>query len=445
MSKEEQTKKIIEIIKKTKDESIKYQAIDELGDIGKKASKAIPLLIEISKNVSESNNIRTKAIWSLGEIGSGSSVETIIDILQKDKDQLIRIISLESLGKIAKRPEIVLPVLGSLTVTEPLDHIKERIPKVLSNFGEKANTILFKIVENSEGKIKHNAILALGESKEITKEIINYLRSWLDQTKNTNEGFYFALALYKIEGEKGETFKILHRMKEKDMLGLVQQSMLEAAIEQKKFPKRKVVVKEKEEKTTVKEVKPQTFESDISYLALERINKILFNKDDFIVKNFNDIIEKKETNQIEFKSALRFNYSQKKVMVVLEQKIINTIVAFMNTEGGVLLIGVNNDGKIMGLKGDYHSLGKGKQNSDGFCLLLNDLYNKNGIQESSVRLVKEHIEKIDNKEFCIITVEKSSEPIFLKDKQSLFVRMGNSTRLLKPNEAIKYSLNHFKK
>lgn len=75
---------------------------------------------------------------------------------------------------------------------------------------------------------------------------------------------------------------------------------------------------------------------------------------------------------------------------------------------------------------------------------MNDLYNKNGIQEASVRLVKEHVEKKDNKEFCIITVEKSAEPIFLKDKQSLYVRMGNSTRLLKSNEVIKYSLKHFK-
>lgn len=248
--------------------------------------------------------------------------------------------------------------------------MKNRIPKVLSNFGEAYKT-LFKIIEDSKGELRNNAIIALGESKEGNKEIIEYLDAQLELTRNTNEGFYFALALLNLDGEKGKAFDILEGMKEKNLLSIVQKSMLEVTIEKKKQPSRKteqIITEEKSEERIIQEEKTQTFESDISYTALERINKILFDKKEFIVKNFNDIIEKKETNQIEFKTALRFNFNQKKIIPILEEKIINTIVAFMNTEGGVLLIGVNNDGKIVGLRGDYQSLGKGKQNSDGFCL-----------------------------------------------------------------------------
>ncbi|HUU79381.1 MAG TPA: HEAT repeat domain-containing protein [candidate division Zixibacteria bacterium] len=106
MSKEEQTKKLIERIKRTQDETIKLDAIDQLGEIGKRAKESVSLLIQLIKDSSESFKIRTKAIWSLGEIGSGTAVQPLIDLLQSDNNKYIRILSLESLGKISKRPEI---------------------------------------------------------------------------------------------------------------------------------------------------------------------------------------------------------------------------------------------------------------------------------------------------------------------------------------------------
>ncbi|MHA1186483.1 MAG: AlbA family DNA-binding domain-containing protein, partial [Candidatus Heimdallarchaeota archaeon] len=144
-------------------------------------------------------------------------------------------------------------------------------------------------------------------------------------------------------------------------------------------------------------------------------------------------------------STFRFNKKLQKVLPVLEKNIVKTITGFMNTNGGILLIGVNNDGKIVGLDGDYRSFGKGKQDSDGFRLRLNQLYESNAIEAHVISLVETFIEKVNAKEFCIITVMPSSEPVFLKKKQGLYVRMDNSTKLLSPNDAVNYSLKHFKK
>ena len=49
---------------------------------------------------------------------------------------------------------------------------------------------------------------------------------------------------------------------------------------------------------------------------------------------------------------------------VLEKVISKTIAAFMNSEGGTLFIGVDDDGNVIGLENDYLLLKK--RNSDGF-------------------------------------------------------------------------------
>ncbi len=78
-----------------------------------------------------------------------------------------------------------------------------------------------------------------------------------------------------------------------------------------------------------------------------------------------------ESSILEFKSSVRWDYYQERVNKDLEQVIVKTIAAFMNTEGGTLLIGVNDDGEIIGIEKDINTLRK--KNNDGFELLLNNL------------------------------------------------------------------------
>ena len=77
-----------------------------------------------------------------------------------------------------------------------------------------------------------------------------------------------------------------------------------------------------------------------------------------------------ESNELEFKSTLRWNLDTDRVDKKLEDVIMKAIAAFANAEGGSLLIGVNDEGTVIGLAHDYASL---HGDRDEFQLHLNSL------------------------------------------------------------------------
>ena len=78
-----------------------------------------------------------------------------------------------------------------------------------------------------------------------------------------------------------------------------------------------------------------------------------------------------ESATVEFKSSARWDLREQKKNPVLEQVILKTIAALLNTDGGTLLLGVADDGTVLGLEPDYQTLQK--KNADGYELFLNDL------------------------------------------------------------------------
>ena len=70
-----------------------------------------------------------------------------------------------------------------------------------------------------------------------------------------------------------------------------------------------------------------------------------------------ELIAKGKSEELEFKSSMRWDFKEGTVNEMLEEEIVKTIAAFSNREGGTLLIGVNDDGEVLGLEGDYHTLG----------------------------------------------------------------------------------------
>ena len=62
------------------------------------------------------------------------------------------------------------------------------------------------------------------------------------------------------------------------------------------------------------------------------------------------LIEGGENHRVEFKSSIRYDYRQKTTNRDLETVIAKTIAGFMNANGGRLLIGVNDQGEVLGLE-----------------------------------------------------------------------------------------------
>ena len=125
-----------------------------------------------------------------------------------------------------------------------------------------------------------------------------------------------------------------------------------------------------------------------------------------------NLITSRETQKLEKKSSLRWNYKESKKDKTLEDVIMKTIAGFNNSDGGLLLIGVDDDGKILGLDNDYSTLST-KQDNDGLSNhLITIIENNLGIEFSTELVATEWIEfpVIDNKEICAINVPKGDKP-----------------------------------
>jgi hypothetical protein len=155
-----------------------------------------------------------------------------------------------------------------------------------------------------------------------------------------------------------------------------------------------------------------------------------------------EIISRGETNSVEFKSSLRYDYRQKAANKVLEKVIVKTISAFLNSDGGTLFIGVDDEGEILGLENDYGSLGK--KNSDGFVLTLTNLINVN-VGKKYHNFLEIDIIRMDGKEFCAIAIQPSDSPVFLgkEDKEEFFIRASASSQPLGLRETHEYISSHW--
>lgn len=188
-------------------------------------------------------------------------------------------------------------------------------------------------------------------------------------------------------------------------------------------------------------------------LLSEKLNEYLNNisiSSEYIKADLNiqDLIDRGEDENLEFKSTLRWNVKESKLDKKMEEVILKTISSFSNSEGGKLLIGINDDGEILGLDDDYNTLKK--PDKDGFELHLRNLLNSNFNKEFSSTNVKIRFYKIDEKEICEVDVKAYKHPLFLmqtaksgQKEEKFYVRNGNSSIALTLSESSLYIKDRF--
>ena len=152
-----------------------------------------------------------------------------------------------------------------------------------------------------------------------------------------------------------------------------------------------------------------------------------------------NLIAKGEGASLEFKSSARWDVKENKASKLIEQVVVKTVAGFLNVEsGGTLFLGVDDDGKVLGLENDYKTMGK-KPNRDGYeNWLTTMLLGEFGKDASPLICITFHT--IDGKDVCQLALKPSPKPMFVKDGNSehLYIRAGNSTRLLTTREAVEY-------
>jgi hypothetical protein len=156
-------------------------------------------------------------------------------------------------------------------------------------------------------------------------------------------------------------------------------------------------------------------------------------------KDIASIIQQGEGPFLEFKSTFRWDIEQSRTNRLLEGVVLKSLAGFLNSNhGGTLLIGVADDGEIIGLENDYQTLKK--QNQDGFEQVIMSAIAANlGADLCSHVSILFHV--IDNMDICRLIVSPSARPVFLNqgNNPKLYIRTGGATRDLNIQEALEFA------
>lgn len=180
----------------------------------------------------------------------------------------------------------------------------------------------------------------------------------------------------------------------------------------------------------------------------DEVDKNMFDKKEkkIIFSVIGDVLQKpmkeEEGQKIEFKSSLRWCYKTNSFVEELKFECLRTIVAFLNSDGGDLKIGIDDDGTVLGLEKDYSKLKN--PTDDKFRLLINELISSY-IGDVYHEFCRISFDERTYKKICIITVMRSDIPAYLyKNKKTLFyIRRDNRTIILDVEKAIRYAIRHF--
>jgi hypothetical protein len=180
------------------------------------------------------------------------------------------------------------------------------------------------------------------------------------------------------------------------------------------------------------------------YSSMQRRSQRIEQLSAALESDLQTFIAQGERAQLEFKSSFRWDLRENKVNRALEAVVMKTLAGYMNGNGGTLLIGVADDGAVVGLDHDYKTLKK--QDRDGFeQALMTAVATKLGADACHQVQIVFH--SVDNNEVCRVMVAPTPRPVYLKegDAPKLYVRTGVSTRELNVQEAVDYTLARWPK
>jgi hypothetical protein len=179
---------------------------------------------------------------------------------------------------------------------------------------------------------------------------------------------------------------------------------------------------------------------EISFKILKELIKpitSLYYTNDFF-KRTRDVISQGEGEKVEFKSSLRYNLHTGKFGREIEHAALKTIAAFLNSWGGILIIGADDQKNIIGINHDQF------ENDDKAMLHLTNLI-KERMGTHFVQFVNCSIENFGNEKIMRIDVSPSNLPAYLtnNNEEYFFIRTGPSTTDLKPSRIYEYIDHRF--
>jgi predicted HTH transcriptional regulator len=150
-------------------------------------------------------------------------------------------------------------------------------------------------------------------------------------------------------------------------------------------------------------------------------------------KRIAQIISGGENDRTEFKSTLRWSLKEKKMDHGVEIAWLKTVAAFLNSGGGCLVIGVDDQGVPLGIGPDAFD------NEDKYLLHVNNRLQEHiGIEQAAN--VRFGLHPAGNVKVLLVECSPASQPVFLTDggQESFYVRAGPGTRKLSMSQMLAY-------
>ena len=140
----------------------------------------------------------------------------------------------------------------------------------------------------------------------------------------------------------------------------------------------------------------------------------------------------------EFKSTIRVNLHTGQPDPKIEHGVLKTIAAFLNSKGGTLFVGVNDEGEVVGLNKDNFS------DEDKMALHLDNLI-KTQLGGAVFACIKTKFSELGEKRFLAIECAPSNKAVFLKNSigEEFFIRAGASSPALPGSQAHEYIQQRF--
>jgi predicted HTH transcriptional regulator len=163
--------------------------------------------------------------------------------------------------------------------------------------------------------------------------------------------------------------------------------------------------------------------------------------------SLDDLIEEGESDELEFKSALRWDFQKQVINKELEDVIVKSVAAFANGQGGTLLIGVKDDGEVLGMERDYSSLSGDR---DKFERHLRGLLQQRMGVAFTANKIRIQFPVVADKEICQIEIAPAPKPIVVKitekggqPRERFYIRSGNASQELPLSEMQSYIKERF--
>ena len=297
-------------------------------------------------------------------------------------------------------------------------------------FSEKENSLYFSRLGNSKLKTK----------MPDEENQINYFQIVLDEEVNNRyllsffESDFGKLIIKSLLPYKSIVSRIRKKDLENAIIALPPKHIQEEIIETNdKIQKLKTLIKDFEEDLALKPKSSRSILNNLN-LLLQHMDKL---NDEDIIKNS---IITGETKTVEFKETLRLNLYSNKKDEKIEMSVLKNIVAFLNTEGGYLLIGINDDGKIVGVEDEIKKLFKNK--SDKYKLHLNNLI-RDRIGKDFFQYIDYKLVKVEDLNVLMIKCKRSKKACYLNGND-FYVRTNPSANKLDGPELVDYVNNHFR-